>query len=179
MASPGAGLSNAPLDKVMAFIKTRHKDKADAYVAAVKKDYPNDTKPSDLIDVDVIFRPGAVNQANQKSGLKNGAPVYMYLFDWQSPVMDGKYKAMHCMELAFVFNNVERCKNMTGNTKEAQVLGEKISQAWINFARSGNPNHTGLPNWSVYNSTNTATMHFDNTCVIKPQTDKELFDLLK
>jgi para-nitrobenzyl esterase len=176
MPSMFAGLSDAPLDKVMAYIRTTQKEKADAYVAAVKKAYPDDTKPSDLIDVDTRFRPGAVSQARDKSAL-HAAPVYMYLFTWQSPVLDGKYKAMHCMELPFAFYNISRCEEMTGGTKDAYALAAKVSDAWINFARSGNPNHKGLPNWPVFNADNTATMHFNNTCVVKPQLDKELFDL--
>ncbi len=171
-------LSNAPLDKVMEAIKTQMKEKADAYVAAVKKAYPNDTKPSDLLDVDVTFRPGAVYQANEKSSL-NAAPVYMYLFTWQSPVMDGKYKAVHCMDIPFAFNNINRCREMTGGNKDAYVLADKVSSAFINFARSGNPTHKGLPNWPAYNSANTATMHFNNKCVVKPQMDRELFELVK
>ena len=87
MASVGNGLTNAPIEKVTEFIKKQRGDKADAFIAAVKKAYPNDTKPSDLIDVDAMFRPGAVLQAKEKAGL-NAAPVYMYLFTWQSPVMD-------------------------------------------------------------------------------------------
>ena len=95
MPSLGAGLSNAPLDKVIEFIQKQYGDKSDAFIKAVKKAYPHDIKPSDLIDVDTRFRPGAVYEANLKSNLTGGAPVYMYLFDWQSPVMDGKYKAIH------------------------------------------------------------------------------------
>jgi para-nitrobenzyl esterase len=172
-----SALTNAPLDKIMENIKKQQGDKAGAFIAAVKKAYPGDTKPSDLIDVDVMFRPGAVSQANEKSALSGGAPVYMYLFDWQSPVLDGKYKAVHCMELAFVFNNIQRCEEMSGGTKEAYALADKVSSAWINFARTGNPNHKGLPNWPAYNTANTATMHFNNQCAVKPQLDKELFEL--
>jgi para-nitrobenzyl esterase len=171
-------LSNASLDKINGVIKSQKGDKADAYIAAVKKAYPNDTKPSDLLDIDVTFRPGAVLQANEKSAL-NAAPVYMYLFNWQSPVMDGKYKAVHCMEIPFVFNNIHRCAEMTGGTKEAIALADKMSSAWINFAKSGNPGHKGLPNWPAYNAANTSTMHFDNKCEVKPQLDKELFELVK
>lgn len=169
---------DAPLEKIMENIKATHKDKADAYIAAVKKAYPMDTKPSDLINIDATFRPGAVVQANEKSALAGGAPVYMYLFSWQSPTLGGKFKAVHCMELPFVFNNIARCEEMTGGTKEAYVLADKMSQSWINFARSGNPNHTGLPNWAAYNTKNTATMFFDNTCVVKSPQDAELFQLL-
>lgn len=177
MASAFAGLSGASAEKVNDFIKNRYKDKADAYIAAVKKAYPNDTKPTDLIDVDAMFRPGAVVQANQKSAIAGGAPVYMYLFTWQSPVMDGKYKAMHCMELPFVFNNIQRCAEMTGGGKDAIALADKVSGAWIAFAKTGNPAHSGLPKWPAYNATNTATMHFDNKCEVMPQMDKDLFEL--
>ena len=147
-------------------------------MAAVKKAYPQDTLPSDLLDLDVMFRPGAVVQANQKAAM-HAAPVYMYLFTWQSPVMDGKYKAVHCMELPFVFNNIAKCEEMTGGGKEAYRLADKMSKAWIQFARTGDPNHGGLPNWPAYTEENTATMHFDKRCEVLPQMDKDLFELNK
>jgi para-nitrobenzyl esterase len=174
----GPGLTDDKAVEIKEFIKKTHGDKADAYVTAVKKAYPNDTKPTDLLDVDVMFRPGAVVQANEKSAIVGGASVYMYLFTWQSPSLGGKFKAVHCMEIPFVFNNIARCEEMTGGTKEAYILADKMSQAWINFARNGNPNHKGLPNWMPYNAQSTATMYFDNQCIVKPQQDKELFQLL-
>ncbi len=164
--------------EIMEHIKTTYKDKSDAYIAAVKKAYPKDSSPKDLIDVDLLFRPGAIAQANDKSALKGGAEVYMYLFTWQSPVFDGKYKSLHCMELPFVFDNIERGKNMTGGGVEAHQLADKVSRAWLNFAINGNPNHDGLPNWPAYTSKNTATMNFDNVCELKPQMDKELMELV-
>ncbi|WP_437395881.1 carboxylesterase/lipase family protein [Flagellimonas lutimaris] len=163
---------------VMSHIKETYKEKADDYIAAVQKAYPKDTKPSDLLDIDATFRPGAVFQANAKSQLKNGAPVYMYLFTWQSPVFDGKYKALHCMELPFVFDNIERARQMTGGGQEAHLLADKMSGAWINFAKTGNPNHDGLPQWPQYNPKNTSTMFFDNSCEVKPQHDKEFLALM-
>jgi para-nitrobenzyl esterase len=170
--------ADASEEVIMAHIKEQYKEQADAYIAAVKKAYPDDTEAIDLLDVDTLFRPGAVAQANTKSAIAGGAPVYMYLFTWQSPVFDGKYKALHCMELPFVFDNIARCENMTGGGADAYVLAEKMSQAWINFARNGNPGHKGLPEWPAYNSSNTATMHFDTSCQVMPQMDKELFNLV-
>jgi len=165
----------ASKETIMKQIKEQYKDKADAYIAAARKAYPNDTDPKDLLDIDTMFRPGAVVQANDKSTLEGGAPVYMYLFTWQSPVFDGKYKALHCMELPFMFDNIDLANQMTGGGKDAHALAEKMSGAWLNFAKTGNPNYKNLPEWPAYTPTNTATMHFDNTCQIKPQLDKELF----
>jgi para-nitrobenzyl esterase len=174
----GAVPSNSTEEEVMAAIKKTYGDKAEAYVAAVKKAYPNMTKPSQMLDIDIMFRPGAVDQANQKADMA-AAPVYMYLFDWQSPVLDGKYKAVHCMEIPFVFDNIHRCENMTGGQADAYALAQKVSKAWVNFAKNGNPNHSDLPKWPAYTSKNTATMHFDNSCSVKPQMDKELFEVVK
>lgn len=177
--SPFANMrfAKASEEEILAHIKTQWKEKADDYIQAVRKAYPNDTSPKDLIDVDTMFRPGAVAQANDKSSLKGGAPVYMYIFDWQSPVFDGKYKSVHCMEIPFVFDNIARANHMTGGGQEAHDLADEVSLAWINFAKSGNPNHSGLPEWPAYNTSNTSTMHFDTTCEVKPQLDKELFEL--
>ena len=169
--------AKASEEEILTHIKEQWKEKADDYIKAVQKAYPNDTSPKDLIDLDTMFRPGAVAQANDKSSLEGGAPVYMYIFDWQSPVFDGKYKSVHCMEIPFVFDNVASANHMTGGGKEAHELADKVSQAWINFSKTGNPNHSGLPQWPAYNSTNTATMHFDTICEVKPQLDKELFEL--
>ena len=178
MPSAFAGLANGTATQINDWIKKTYGDKSEAYLKAVKQAYPNDTKPSDLIDVDTRFRPGAVEQAKSKSAVAGSAPVYMYLFTWQSPVMDGKFKAVHCMEIAFAFNNIARCEEMTGGGKEAYALAHKVSQSWINFARTGNPGHKDLPQWPAFNETNTATMHFDNQCVVKPQLDKALFDVV-
>ncbi len=175
----GMATYNNTQEQVLEAIKKRYNTKADAYLADVKKAYPNDKKPSDLLDIDFSFRPGAVLQANQKSALAGTAPVYMYLFTWQSPVLDGKFKAVHCMEIPFVFNNIARCEEMTGGEKSAYVLADKMSQSWINFAKTGNPNHAGLPKWETYSADKGATMFFDNDCVIKHNHDKELLDLVK
>lgn len=177
MPSLFTNMNKATIQEVTDYIKKQRGDKADAFIAAVKKAYPNDTKPSDLMDIDIMFRPGAVVQAKEKSAL-NAAPVYMYLFTYQSPVLDGKYKAIHCSEIPFAFYNIARCEEMSGGKKEAYELAAKTSDAWINFARSGNPNHKGLPVWPKFDAAKTATMHFDVKCEVLPQLDKTLFDLL-
>jgi len=169
-------MRNASLEEVNNYIEDKYGDKSTDYIKAVKQAYPNDAKPTDLIDIDLIFRPSSVKQAKIKSAHSN-APVYAYMFTWQSPVFDGIYKAIHCMELPFVFNNISLCKEMTGGGKEAYILANKVSRAWINFARFGDPNHDGLPEWKPYSEEKGTTMFFDNECHIRHNHDKELLKL--
>ena len=161
---------------ITSYINNIYKDKAEAYIDAVKQAYPGDNRPSDLVDIDLRFRAGVLSEAKLKS-TAGSAPVFMYMFGWQSPVMDGDYKAMHCFELPFVFNNIARCEEMTGGGKAAYELADKISQAWINFARTGNPNHKGLPEWPVYSVENGSLMYFDNKCLVKNHHDECLMNL--
>jgi len=170
-------LRKGTADDVKKYLDKKYGDKVDAYIAAVKKAYPDDKRPTDLCDIDDRFRLGAIRYANNKAA-NNTAPVYMYLFTWQSPVYDGDLKALHCMELPFVFNNIARCEEMTGGGKDAYVLADKMSQAWLTFARTGNPYHKGLPQWPAYTPTNGTVMFFDNTCSVKSHHDKALMDLV-
>ncbi len=167
------GSRDITMDSARAKLQRKYGDKTDAYLAAVLKAYPETIKSSDYLDIDFAFRPGAIRQADQKV-MHGAAPVYMYLFTWQSPVLDTVFKAMHCMELPFVFNNIQRCEEMTGGGKEAYALADKMSSAWINFAKTGNPNCKELPNWPAYTPENGATMIFDNKCQVKAHPDKDL-----
>ncbi len=170
---PGSG--NISMDSVNAKLKKKYGVKISSYLAAVKKAYPATTKPSDYIDIDFIFRPFVIKQADQRV-LTATAPVYVYLFAWQSPVLDGAFKAFHCMDLPFVFNNVQRCEEMTGGGKDAIDLADKVSEAWVQFARSGDPGNKNLPPWPSYNSKKGSTMIFDNMCELKVHHDKDLLE---
>lgn len=163
-------------EQVVAQLRKKYGDKTDDFLTAFGKTYPN-YQPKDLLDVDFVFRPSAVKQAQLKA-MQGGAPVYMYLFAWESPVLDGMFRSTHCLEIPFVFNNVVRHATMTGGGEEARRLADKMSSAWLNFARTGNPNAKGLPQWDAYTVEKGATMFFNNTCEIRYNHDKELLNII-
>jgi para-nitrobenzyl esterase len=86
----------------------------------------------------------------------------MYYFTWRSPVREGKLKAFHTLEIPFIFDNVDVGASMTGSGADRYALEDKMSSAWVAFARTGNPNHKSLPNWPAYNTERRATMFLDN-----------------
>ena len=110
------------------------------------------------------FAAAVHTEAERKSAQK--APVYMYYFTWKSPVRDGKLKAYHTLEIPFVLENVDEAKSMTGSGADRYPLQDKMSGAWAAFARSGNPNHKGLPNWPPFKTDQRATMVLDNECQV-------------
>src|SRR5262249_61507855 len=108
-----------------------------------------------------------------RKAAQGDAPSYIYWFAWQTPVLDGRPRAFHCSELAFVFDNTDRCAPMTGGGPEPRELAAKVSEAWIHFARTGDPNHPGLPKWPAFRPDEGATMIFDRTCVVQNDPDRE------
>jgi len=167
-------LRNSTQAQVEEFLKKRYGEKATAYIEEFGKMYPGYT-PGDLLDTDINFRANVIRQAQLKTA-QNGAPVYVYLFSWQSPVLDGVFKAIHTIEIPFAFNNINLAEHLTGGGPDAHALADKVSQAWINFARTGNPNHAGLPKWPVFTDEKRSTMIFNNECVVKDNHDRKLLE---
>jgi para-nitrobenzyl esterase len=111
------------------------------------------------------MRMGSITLAERKFE-QGKAPVYLYLFAWRSPALGGKLGSPHTVEIPFVFDNTHIPKVMTTGGPEVKELAARVSEAWIQFARSGNPNHEGLPEWPAYTTRERATMLFDNTCQV-------------
>lgn len=152
-------------------------ENAEKYISRYRKAYPDDEEPQHLLTFDTMFRNGAIKLANARSGSDN-APVYTYLFTWQSPVNDGSLGACHGMELPFMFNNIEMARSLSGGGKEAYDLADKISSAWISFVKTGIPDCKRLPKWEAYTNEKGATMVFDNKCKLVYNHDKELIEFI-
>ena len=119
-----------------------------------------------------MVRTTTLEQVRRKAA-QNAAPAYCYRFDWQTPVLDGRPMSFHCSELAFVFDNTARCENMTGNGAAAHSLAFKMSEAWIHFAASGNPNHAAIPEWRPFDPATNGTMVFDDVCAFREHLDDQ------
>ena len=123
-----------------------------------------DASPSDLfflIASDYHYGMPLLKIAERRAALGRG-PVFLYYFAWASPVQGGQLQSPHNIEWPFAFDNVELCANLTGGGPEAVALGERVSDAWIAFAHTGDPNTPALPRWPRLDAEHWGTLVIDN-----------------
>jgi para-nitrobenzyl esterase len=151
-------------------------DKKDEAVAEFKKLHPR-KKVQDLLFVDNRFRRGTKTMLALKLE-KTKAPVYNYMFTYEYQV-NGGVTAFHCSEIAFAFHalNEPHIKAATGGAPSALALQDKVSQAWVNFARTGNPSQPGLQ-WRPYTVAGKEAMIFDTVSEMRSMDDDKLQTLL-
>jgi para-nitrobenzyl esterase len=119
--------------------------------------------PSDiyfLIASDYRYSGPVMKIAERRAGLGK-APVYLYYFRWETPVDGGRLKSPHTIEIPFAFDNVKAATRLTGGGPEAMALADKVSDTWIAFAKTGNPNQPKIPRWPAFNATDRPTMVFN------------------
>lgn len=83
--------------------------------------------------------------------------VWVYRFEHNPPDMPGKSDmgASHSVEVPYVFNNLDRVRTWPDSSSPAltqsdaveTALAATLSSYWANFARTGDPNGSGLPSW--------------------------------
>ena len=151
-------------------------DKSDELINTYRLTRPGATPHDILVAVTTdLMRVASIRLAERKT--RGGpAPVFMYLFTWESPALDGVLKSCHTLEMPFVFNNVEPPVSMLGDSVERLELAKKMSSAWIAFARKGVPNHDGIPLWPAYETDRRSTMLFNDECRVEedPQGDERM-----
>ena len=118
-----------------------------------------------------LHRIASIRLAERKM-TRGEAPVFMYRFDYESPLLGGKLGAPHSMEIPFVFDHIGT-PGLHGDRPDAQALSDRVSEAWLAFARGGDPNHPNLPTWPKYDMDRRSTMLFDSKCQVADDPDAE------
>jgi para-nitrobenzyl esterase len=90
-----------------------------------------------------------------------GSPAFVYQLDWPSPLDGGKWGAPHTHDIALVFGTLDAKDSYTGTGPAAQAVSERMMDAFIAFARTGDPNTPAGPRWAPYTLPLRATMVFD------------------
>jgi len=157
-------------------LASAYAEKKDAIAAEFRQAFPR-KKVQDVLYYAGGSRPGAKNLLARKLE-RTRVPAYNYLFAWEYPI-NGGITAFHCAELAFCFHalGVPQIRTATGGGAAAMALQDKVAQAWVNFARTGNPSQPGLE-WKPYTTANPQAMVFDTVSESVPLRDDKLVSLL-
>ncbi len=156
-------LTNFNLDEagLKTILNQRYGDKGGEILALYRQRYPQ--KSPFLIQAQVFtdagFRRSAITQAERKAALGK-APAYMYLWNWESPGFDGKFGAVHGIDVAASFHGV-RDTIMGVGSAVGKVMCDRLASAWVAFAKTGDPNNPQIPRWPSYDGATRATMVFD------------------
>ena len=157
-------------------LEEKYGDQTDEIVDAFLKAYPHRTAADALYVDSRVIRLPILKIMSHKAD-QGGAPVYAYMFNWESPVLPGTIMAFHTSEIPFVFNNIDKAVMQIGGGEEARRIEDAMSQAWINFARTGDPS-TEEMEWPAYTREEGATMMFDTVPAVVYHHDQELMALL-
>lgn len=133
--------------------------------ATIKKAYREHfpTKSPYLLHAQIItdagFRRFAHAQAEGKAA-RQGAAVYAYLWDWACPAFDGKFGALHAMDVCASMHN-ERDAILGSGSIDARRMCDALASTWLAFAKTGDPNNPHIPEWPRFDSLQRATLVFD------------------
>lgn len=161
------GINSMTVEEMTRRVRESYHGDAEAIIAAYRKEYPRVNPFGLYAAIEASqWRLPAFAQAERKAAL-GVAPAYAYIYSWRTPVLDNRPGTFHASEISFVFDNAEICDHYSAGDPGAFVLSRQMSTAWVNFARTGNPNHVNLPHWPAYAAETRATMYFDVPCEVR------------
>lgn len=126
---------------------------------------------------------GEPGRFTAKSFVSNGQPAYMYLFSYvPAPMRERmKYGAGHGSEVSYVFNNLNARWGAPEATPEDEKVAQIMNSYWVNFAKTGNPNGEGLPEWPAFKTKTNKIIEFqrDGSVVSKTDPRKARLDIIE
>jgi para-nitrobenzyl esterase len=145
----------------------------DNAIDAFRKAHP-DATPWDLWILIATDHPRGTyaRETAKRKAVQTAAPAYLYRFDWETPEGGGHMRSPHTIEIPFVFNNIKIAGPLISKMPDAYALADKVSAAWVAFARTGNPNVSSLPKWPAYSAAARDTMLFNNTSRVEQDPDR-------
>ncbi len=146
------------------------KEGADALIPLFEKAYP-ERAIADLSRLDYMFRANVIEYVEARTSL--GGSVYSYIFNHDLPI-GGSMTPWHCADIPYVFHNA----SLVPYTQESGMVMERLEQrifdAVMTFARTGNPTHPMIPVWPSSTAGCEHTMMIDNEWDVRTNFDHEL-----
>jgi para-nitrobenzyl esterase len=136
-------------------------DPGQKLLAAYRKAYP-DYSPTYLW---IQMISGRIMQGSEfvatAKAAKGRAPAFVWFMAWETPVEGGALKTPHTMEIPFALYNFDKVRAYVGEGPAPKHMADQIAGAWVAFARTGRPDHPGIPHWPPFNATDRPVMEFN------------------
>jgi para-nitrobenzyl esterase len=175
-SSFNSSLEDITFDKAKELAKTMRgfgvslAENASNIIDAYAKSFPGE-KPIEILSMALSNRLQTIKTADAK--VQQKAPVYLAWFGWNPPVFDGRLRAFHTMDIGFWFYNTDVQISHTGGGARPRKLAAKMSDALVQFMKTGNPKGVGIPDWPRYTIVNGETMILDDKCEVKNDPDRD------
>jgi len=140
-------VTGAPMSDALAFYRTLKPNESPGYLM------------TDLLGDLGAWRPTvALAEGRAKYAV---AAVFNYIVGWETPVMGGRFRSPHALDIPLMFDNVDLMRKFVGDGPEPQVVADAMSEAWLAFARTGDPNNPLIPTWPAYEAKRRSSMIFN------------------
>ena len=131
------------------------------------------TTPSELlaaISTDYMYRRNTTRVAELQARTAK-APVFAYVFDWKTPVLEGVLRSPHTIEVPFAFGTTVAAAGLVGTGPELPRLVKATMSRWGSFARTGVPTAPDRVTWTRYDLSKRSTMMLDLDCHLASDPD--------
>ncbi|MDX1673365.1 MAG: carboxylesterase/lipase family protein [Longimicrobiales bacterium] len=133
-----------------------------------------------LVNTDKVWAEPA--RMTARAFTAEGAPAYVYLFSYVSDSMRERmpYGAAHASEIPYVFDTLGEWGGAAVAAEDREVA-RMMNRYWTNFARTGDPNGEGLPEWPAFSSDGNEILEIqaDGTAVGKFDPKKGRLDVIE
>ena len=130
-------------------------------VAFYRKTYPSYSPADVYFAASTAGRSWKAAILQDEARARAGAPAYAYQVNWKSPIQGGIFGAPHTIDIGLVFGTLDAKGSIVGTGPESVAMSNTMSDAFIAFARTGDPNGGALPRWEPYALPRRQTMIFD------------------
>jgi para-nitrobenzyl esterase len=129
-------------------------------IAEYRRLYPDWSPDQVLIGASTAGRSWRAAIIEAEARAVQGAPAWVYQMDFPGTLENGRSGAFHTVDIPLAFDNVDAAGSRVAGPG-AHAVAARLSEAFIAFARSGDPHHAGLPAWTPYSLADRQTMVFD------------------
>ena len=132
-------------------------------LAAFRKAYPSYSPTFLWIQLISVRKMQGAELVGEHKAALGRAPAYVYRISWETPVADGLYRSPHTIEIPFMLYSFDKVRTFVGPGAGPRRMADQMAGAWVAFARTGKPDHPGIPHWPAFNPGARPVMDFNLT----------------